>query len=221
MLVKFVYHRLCSLVCSLSSHQPHVSSVAHVPSFLLWARPGLFLLVMLLDCWTFFVCLFVLRFWNLQLCSLELPFYCFNLPACLSAFGSASFCKLCQRLEKRICRICATMLHFKCYVVTHFYLYRETAAPAIVISINCGAPAQAVNKAPLAMWDKFKKKQKNNNNTFMPPTVGVCVSHDALSLIICHIMCEIEWRGDCTPAVFIQVSCVSRVFTLTTQWWHQ
>lgn len=85
------------------------------------------------------------------------------------------------------------MLYCKCYVVTHFYLYQETAAPAIVISINCGALGQAVNNAPLANLCEIKKKNnKKNKNTFIPPTVSVGVTHDALSLIVCHIMCEIE-----------------------------
>ena len=143
--------------------------------------------------------------------------------AWLSAFGSASFCKLWQQLEKRICRICTTMLHLKCHVVTHFHLYQGTAAPAIVISINCGALVQAVHNAPLASLCEIKKKpkKKKTKNTFIPPTVSVGVTHDARSLIACHVMCEIEWRGDCTPAVFIQVSCISEVFTLTTEWWHQ
>lgn len=163
---------------ALFSMSPHLHFIPMLVKFVLSpVLVGLFsfLMDLLMDYWTVFF-FFFLRFWNLQLRSLELAFCCFILPALLSAFGSASFCKLWRHLEKRICRICTTMLYCKCYVVTHFYLYQETAAPAIVISINCGALGQAVNNAPLANLCEIKKKTTKKTKTLLYHQQSVSVS---------------------------------------------
>lgn len=182
---------------ALFSMSPHLHFIPMLVKFVLSpVLVGLFsfLMDLLMDYWTVFF-FFFLRFWNLQLRSLELAFCCFILPALLSAFGSASFCKLWRHLEKRICRICTTMLYCKCYVVTHFYLYQETAAPAIVISINCGALGQAVNNAPLANLCEIKKKQQKKQKHFYT-TNSQCRCHPWCTLtdrLPHHVWDRVTW----------------------------